>query len=157
MDKLAVLCVDDEPHVLSGLALHLGRTYRVVTATSGEEGVAALTERGPFAVVLSDMRMPGMDGAQFLAHARELMPDATRMLLTGQADVDSAVAAINDGRIFRFLTKPCPPEDLRAAFAMAVEQYDLVMAERVLLNQTLLGSVKALTQVLSLTSPCSAR
>jgi len=75
------------------------------------------------------------------------------MLLTGQADVDAAISAINDGRIFRFLTKPCPPDELRAAFELAIDQYNLVVAERVLLGQTLLGSVKALTQVLSLTSP----
>ncbi|MBI5831001.1 MAG: response regulator [Armatimonadetes bacterium] len=153
MERIAVLCVDDEPNVLAGLTLHLGRAYRVVTAESGEAGLAVLAEQGPFAVVLSDMRMPGMDGAQFLARVREQAPDATRMLLTGHADIEAAISAINDGRIFRFLTKPCPPADLRTAFELAVEQYNLVVAERVLLGQTLLGSIKALTQVLALTSP----
>jgi response regulator RpfG family c-di-GMP phosphodiesterase len=107
------------------------------------------------AVIMSDMRMPGMDGATFLARARQVAPDAVRMLLTGQADVDAAAAAINEGQIFRFLTKPCPPPMLLAAFASAVEQHELITAERVLLEQTLHGSIKTLTDVLALVSPTS--
>jgi len=153
--RTKVLCVDDERAVLDGLSLHLRRRYDVLTAESGAEGLQVLEREPTVAVVMSDMRMPGMDGAAFLTRARQLRPDTVRMLLTGQADLDSAIAAINEGQIFRFLTKPCPPATMMATFAAAVEQNRLVTAERVLLEQTLHGSIKALTDVLALTDPAS--
>lgn len=153
MERLKILCVDDEPQVLEGLGLHLRREYKVLTATGGKEGLGMIAEQGPFAVVLSDMRMPEMNGAVFLSKVREAAPDTTRMLLTGYSEMDSAISAVNDGQIFRFLTKPCPPDKLRLAFEAAVEQHRLVTAERVLLEQTLHGSIKTLTDVLSMTNP----
>jgi CheY-like chemotaxis protein len=153
--QIHVLCVDDEPNVLEGLCLHLRRKYDVVTATSGAEGIKLLEADPTMAVVLSDMRMPGMDGTAFLTRAREVLPDAVRILLTGQADLDSAIGAVNQGQIFRFLTKPCPPQMLLASVESAAEQYRLITSERVLLEQTLHGSIKALTDVLALTSPVS--
>ncbi len=146
-----ILCVDDEPNVLAGLELHLHRRYDLTTANGGAAALELL-EKSTFAVILSDMRMPGMDGAKFLSRARQLAPDSVRMLLTGQADLDSAVAAVNEGQVFRFLLKPCPPDRLLAAFQSAVEQHRLLTAERVLLEQTLRGSVKMLTEVLALTN-----
>ncbi len=154
-DKPRVLCVDDEPNVLEGLSLTLRRRYDVVTAPGGAEGLEILTGTSAFAVVISDMRMPGMDGAAFLSRAKGVAPDAVRLVLTGQADVDTAIAAVNDGALFRFLTKPCPPAVLLAAVDAAAEQHRLVTAERVLLEQTLHGSIKALTDVLALVSPTS--
>jgi CheY-like chemotaxis protein len=151
-EKLRVLCVDDEPRVLEGLQLHLRRHYAVATAGSGPEGLTRLAAER-FAIVLSDMRMPGMDGAQFLAEARAAAPDSVRMLLTGHADLEAAIAAINEGQVFRMLTKPCAPEQLLNAFAAAAHQHQLITAERVLLEQTLQGSVRALTDVLALTNP----
>jgi CheY-like chemotaxis protein len=148
-----VLCVDDEPGVLEGLRLHLERRYRLSTATSGAEALALLDRDEPYAVVISDMRMPEMDGAAFLARVRQRFPDTVRLLLTAHADVNSAVAAVNQGQIFRFLTKPCPPATLLSAIESAIEQYRLVTAERVLLEKTLHGSIKALTDVLALTQP----
>ncbi len=153
MDRMKILCVDDEPNVLEGLALHLRRAYDVAVAQSGPAGLEQIAQRGPFAVVLSDMRMPGMDGAAFLGRVRETSPDTTRMLLTGQCDLTAAIAAVNEGQIFRFLTKPCPPDQLRAAVDAAAEQYRLVVSERVLLEQTLQGSIRTLIDVLSITSP----
>lgn len=153
--KPRVLCVDDEPQILEGLMLLLRRHYDVVTATSGVAALELLAHPPAMAVIVSDMRMPGMDGATFLARARQLMPDSVRLLLTGQADMNSAIAAVNEGQIFRFLTKPCPPPLLLAAVGVAVEQYDLIMSERVLLEQTLHGSIKTLTDVLALVSPTS--
>lgn len=147
-----ILCVDDEPNVLAGLELHLHRRYDLTTASGGAAALELL-EKSTFAVILSDMRMPGMDGAKFLSHARQRAPDSVRMLLTGQADLDSAMAAVNEGQIFRFLMKPCPPDRLLAAFQSAVEQHRLITSERVLLEQTLRGSVKMLTEVLALTNP----
>jgi response regulator RpfG family c-di-GMP phosphodiesterase len=148
-----VLCVDDEPAVLDGLRRSLRGIVELHTATGGAEALATLEAAGPFAVVVSDMRMPGMDGVTLLAHFRERAPDTIRMLLTGNADVEAAAAAVNRGQIFRFLFKPCPPDDLRAAVTAAVEQHRLVTAERELLDRTLRGSVQALVETLALANP----
>jgi CheY-like chemotaxis protein len=151
--KARILCVDDEPAVLDGLSLHLGRRYELLTANSGSQALRLLESESGVAVVISDMRMPAMDGATFLSKARRLAPDAVRMLLTGETDRDSAVAAINDGQIFRFLTKPTPPTVLLNAVEAALDQHRLITAERVLLEQTLVGSMKTLSDILALTSP----
>lgn len=152
-DRPKVLCVDDEPNVLEGLKLHLRRHYDVQIASGGQMALELLEREGPFALVLSDMRMPGMDGATLLGQVRRRSPDTTRMLLTGQADLDSAIAAVNEGQLFRFLTKPCPPPALLQAFEAGVAQHRLITAERVLLEQTLRGVIRTLTDVLALTHP----
>lgn len=151
--KARILCVDDEEQVLAGLDMLLGRRFAVVTATSGAEGLHKLEEFPDIEVIISDMRMPGMDGAAFLRTAREVAPDATRILLTGQAELGSAIAAINEGQIFRFLTKPCPPSELQVALDAAVKQHRLVVGERELLEGTLQGSIKAMIEVLSIANP----
>ncbi|TAJ16787.1 MAG: response regulator [Planctomycetota bacterium] len=151
--KVHVLCVDDEPAVLDGLALHLRRRCTVHLAASAAAGLVLLRREPQIAVVISDMRMPGMDGAAFLAQARVIAPAAVRILLTGQAELSSAVTAVNEGQLFRFLTKPCPPPALLATVEAAAEQHRLITAEKVLLEQTLRGSVQALTDVLALTNP----
>ncbi len=148
-----VLFVDDEVNVLRGIARTLHAGYEVHTAGGGEEALAKLAADGPFAAVVSDMRMPGMDGAAFLQRAFAQAPDTVRLLLTGQADMDAAISAINDGRIFRFLAKPCPAATLTAALAAAVEQHRLITAEKDLLEQTLRGAVTALVETLALTHP----
>ncbi|HRD66349.1 MAG TPA: response regulator [Candidatus Competibacter sp.] len=153
IDRPKVLCVDDEPNVLEGLKLHLRRHYEVQTAGGGQMALELLEREGPFAVVLSDMRMPGMNGAALLGQVRRRYPDTTRMLLTGQADLDSAIAVVNEGQLFRFLTKPCPPPVLLQAFEAGVAQHRLITAERVLLEQTLRGVIQTLTDVLALTHP----
>ena len=153
VNKPQVLCVDDEKNVLEGLVLDLRKQCDVRVAMSGAAGLEMIQQRGPFAVVLSDMRMPEMNGATFLSRVRSVAPDTVRMLLTGQANLDAAIAAVNEGQIFRFLTKPCPPDQLKDAFEAAVQQHRLLTAERVLLEQTLRGSMQALTEVLALTNP----
>jgi len=110
-------------------------------------------ENDPPAVVISDMRMPEMDGAAFLSQVKERSPETVRLLLTGYTDIESAIAAVNHGQVFRFLTKPCNPQVLLTAVQAAAEQHRLITAERVLLEQTLHGSIKALTDILSLTNP----
>jgi response regulator RpfG family c-di-GMP phosphodiesterase len=148
-----VLLVDDEVNVLHGLRRHLRASVDVVIAGSADEALEVL-EAGPAVqVVVSDMRMPGTDGAALLAAVRARWPDTSRVLLTGQADLESAVAAVNQGQVFRFLLKPCPPDQLLLAVEAAVEQHRLVTAERELLEQTLRGSVQALLSVLSLAHP----
>jgi response regulator RpfG family c-di-GMP phosphodiesterase len=150
-----ILCVDDEANVLSAYQRQLRKLFDVGIAEGGEQALAALDSKGPYAVILSDLRMPGMDGIAFLTKARELAPDTVRMMLTGYADVATAINAVNEGNIFRLLTKPCPPEALVAALDAGIRQYRLVNAERELLERTLAGSVKVLTEVLSLVSPVS--
>jgi len=151
--KLEILCVDDEPQVLEGLRLHLKQRYVVHLAGSGTEGLEILRDTRNIAVILSDMRMPVMDGAKFLNAARSAAPEAVRMLLTGYTDMQSAIAAVNEGQIFRFISKPCPPDQLLAAFGAAVTQHQLIVAEKVLLQQTLLGCVESMVKVLSITKP----
>jgi response regulator RpfG family c-di-GMP phosphodiesterase len=151
--KLDILCVDDEPQVLEGLRLHLKQRYTVHLAGSGAEGLEILRDAKNIAVILSDMRMPVMDGAKFLNAARTSAPEAVRMLLTGYTDMQSAIAAVNEGQIFRFISKPCPPDQLLAAFGAAVTQHQLIVAEKVLLQQTLLGCVESMVKVLSITKP----
>jgi len=151
--RLRILCVDDEPNVLEGIARGLRRDYEVTTATSAADGLAAITAHPGFAIVVSDLRMPGRDGISFLAEVHRIAPDSVRMLLTGQADLDGAIAAINEGHIFKFLSKPLPLPLLTKALAGAAEQYRLITSERVLLEQTLHGSLKALTDVLALAQP----
>src|SRR3984885_5186803 len=123
-----VLCVDDEARVVEGLVLHLRKDYEVHTALSGDEGLKALKKSGGAAVVISDMRMPGMDGALFLHHVLTFYPDATRILLTGEPGRDAAISAVNNARVFRFLTKPCPPDQLRSTVKEGVIQYRMIRA-----------------------------
>ncbi|MFH1749251.1 MAG: HD domain-containing phosphohydrolase [Planctomycetota bacterium] len=148
-----ILCVDDDPNILQGYQRRLRKQCDIETALGGTEGLEAIASKGPFAVIVSDMRMPGMDGVQFLAAAKQRAPDSVRMMLTGHADQETAVEAVNEGNIFRFLTKPCPPETFAKALTAGIEQYRLVTAEKVLLEKTLRGAIKVLTDVLSLTNP----
>jgi len=99
---------------------------------------------------VADRQMPGMDGIKFLAAVRKQAPDAIRIMLTGNADLEGAIRVVNEGNIFRFLTKPCPPEVLTRALQDAQAQYRLVTSEKELLNKTLNGSIKLLTDILSM-------
>lgn len=148
-----VLFVDDEPNILGAYQRNLRNRFHIETAQGGEHGLAAIASQGPYAVVVSDLRMPGMDGVQFLAKVKEHSPDSVRVMLTGQADMTAAIAAVNEGNIFRFLTKPCPPDILAKTLDASLQQYRLIVAERELLEKTLHGSVKVLTEVLSLVNP----
>jgi DNA-binding response OmpR family regulator len=104
---------------------------------------------------MSDMRMPGMNGAQFLTAVRERWPDTVRLMLTGNADIQTAIDAVNEGCVFRFLTKPCPENVLKGALQAALAQYELITAEKELLEKTLYGSVKVLTEILALVNPAA--
>jgi len=148
-----ILLVDDEQLVLDGLKRQLRKKYDVYTADSGEKGLKYIMTEGPFAVVVSDMRMPVMDGITFLTQVRRIAPQTVRVMLTGYADQGTAIAAINRGAIFRFLTKPCSREDLTNALDAALDQYRLITAEKELLDKTLKGSIKILVDILSLSVP----
>ena len=148
-----VLFVDDEPAILRSYKRFMGLDYNVDTALGGEEGLRLLQENGPYSVVVSDMRMPGMNGAEFLSLVRQNFPDSVRMLLTGQADMEDTIEAVNNGRIYRFLTKPCPPEMLGQALDEGMELFRLRLAEKELLEQTLNGAIKLLGDILTIVSP----
>jgi response regulator RpfG family c-di-GMP phosphodiesterase len=129
------------------------RQFDLETAVGPVAGLDALESKGPFAVVVSDLRMPVMDGVQFLARVKALSPSTIRIMLTGQADLGSASMAVNEGCIFRFLLKPCPSEVLSRALEAGLEQFRLLNAERDLLEQTLRGSVEVLCEMLSFVVP----
>jgi response regulator RpfG family c-di-GMP phosphodiesterase len=148
-----ILCVDDDPNILEALRRQLRRQFDTEFAPGGAEGLHAIDSRGPFAVIVSDMRMPGMDGIQFLSAAKERAPESVRVMFTGNADLKTAVDAVNEGHVFRFVTKPCAPETLARTLDACVRQYQLVTAEKELLEKTLQGSIKILTDVLSLANP----
>ena len=132
--KSFILLVDDEQNVLSALKRELAEEpYEVVTAQSGEEGLSLL-ESHSFKVIISDERMPGMDGAEFLAAAKELSPQSVRFMLTGHASIDATMKAVNNCEIYRFFTKPWNSMELKQAILSAIERYDLEDENRRLLK-----------------------
>lgn len=151
--QVRVLCVDDEPHVLEGLNRVLHRFFDLTTAVGPEAAIATARDRGPFPIVVSDLRMPGMDGLQLLQELRAKNPDSVCLLLSGDADFSAVLQAINDGHVFRFLTKPCPGPILIRSLKAAERQYELLSSEKILLEQTVRGCVNALCEVLGIASP----
>jgi len=145
-----ILFVDDDANLLASVQRNLHRQFQLETAIGGEAALAKMAESGPFAVVISDRQMPGMDGIQFLSLARERTPDTVRVMLTGNVDLEQAIRAVNEGNIFRFLIKPCPTDLLAKTVENALTQYRLVNAEKELLEKTLSGSVKLLTEILAM-------
>jgi len=148
-----VLLVDDDPSILSAYRRNLRKLFDIETAENGAVGLQMIKERGPFAAVVSDFRMPGMDGIQFLSQVKQLAPDTVRVMLTGQADIQMSIQAINEGSIFRFLTKLCNMVHFTNALRVSIKHYHLVESERELLNKTLMGSIKVMIDTLSLVSP----
>lgn len=150
-----VLLVDDEPNVLAGLKRQLRKQFDISTATSGQEALDMVANESSFRVIVCDMRMPGMAGLEVLKRMQTLSPDTTRMMLTGNADQQTAIDAVNEGNVFRFFTKPCPAQKLATGIEAGIRQYQLVTAERELLEHTLAGSIKVLLDVLSLSDPAA--
>ena len=136
MAEHAVLCVDDESHILSSLRRSLRKEpYRLLTAGGGAEGLEILAEN-PVQVVVSDQRMPRMCGTEFLAQVRQLYPDTVRIVLSGYAEADTIVASINRGEVYRFIAKPWEDEHLRSTILQSLEHHDLVVENRALQEQT---------------------
>jgi len=148
-----ILFVDDDANLLASYERQLRKQFPIETSLGVKEGLVAIKERSPYAVVVSDLRMPEMDGIQFLSKVREITPDTVRMMLTGYADLQNTIDAVNEGNIFRFLTKPCSPETLVKSLSAGIGQYRLIMAEKELLEKTLRGSIKVLTELLALVNP----
>ena len=150
-----ILFVDDDPNILEGYQRKLQHVLLVRTALGPHAGLREIMEKGPFAVVVADMNMPVMNGVEFLKKVRENAPDTVRMMLTGNADIKTAMDAVNEGNVFRFLTKPCPSKLMGDSLIAAIEQYRLITAEKELLDGTLRGTAELLTEILSWVSPDS--
>jgi response regulator RpfG family c-di-GMP phosphodiesterase len=148
-----VLMVDDDRNLLDSFRRQFRKRLNLETATSGADGVQAVRDGGPFALVVSDMQMPNMNGVEFLSRVRELSPNTVRIMLTGNANLDVAIDAVNDGNIFRFLNKPVETEVLYQTAIEGIKQYRLITNEKVLLNKTLKGAVDLLADVLSMVNP----
>lgn len=129
-----LLIIDDEEEILRALQRQFRREYDVYTATSAEAGYQLMTEQ-PIQVIISDQRMPGMNGSEFFGRVKSEFPDAIRLLLTGYADIQAVIAAVNDGNIFRYITKPWDPVELAATVREAFNRYNLIVQNRRLLQQ----------------------
>lgn len=148
-----VLLVDDDQNILLGYSRILRKNAEVTTAPNAVAGMQTLASAGPFAAVVADYQMPEMDGIEFLKRVQKSTPDTTRLMLTGQTDLRVAMQAVNEGHIFRFLTKPCPYDVFLKALEDSFRQYQLVTAEKELLEKTLKGSIKILIDLLALACP----
>ncbi|MBL1142015.1 MAG: response regulator [Proteobacteria bacterium] len=147
-----ILFVDDEINIIQAYRRTLRNKFNIQGVSNGDDALELL-RTGDYAVIISDMQMPGMNGIEFLAAAKELKPDIVRVMLTGNADLQTAVDAVNKGDIFRFHNKPCHADILEKTISDGLRQYRLVTAEKELLEGTLTGSIQVLTELLSLINP----
>lgn len=150
-----ILFVDDEQNILNSMKRNL-RDYNITTCNSPLEAmklVNKVARSAPFAVIVSDYRMPGVSGLDFLIAVKEVSPTSVRVMLTGYSENDTAIRAINEGAIFRFLTKPTNVQSLKEVLQVCLEQHKLIVSEKELLKGTLSGSIKVLTEVLSQSNP----
>ncbi|MDD2883778.1 MAG: ATPase, T2SS/T4P/T4SS family [Dechloromonas sp.] len=130
--RYRLLLVDDEPGIVKALSrVFRQENYEVVTAGNGEEGLRLLAAHTVH-LVISDFLMPGMDGARFLREVKSRSPDTLRIMLTGHANTDAVMGAINEGAVYKFILKPWNDDDLRVTVALALEQYDLITRNRAL-------------------------
>lgn len=151
--EIKIMIVDDDRNILDGFRRILSRHFTIALCDDPMDALVKVDSEGPFAVVVSDMHMPVIDGINFLAKVREKSPDSVRIMLTGDSDVKTAIDAVNEGRIFRFLTKPCDYKVFANSLLTGIQQYRLVTAEKELLEKTLRGSISMLTEILSMSDP----
>lgn len=129
-----LLVIDDEPAILSSLRRQFRKNYQVHIANSAEEGMKLMKEHS-IQVIISDQRMPGMSGSDFFDQVKHDYPDATRLLLTGYADIQAVIEAINDGNIYRYITKPWDPTELDTIVREAFERHNLIVNNKKLMDQ----------------------
>ncbi|MCK5120302.1 MAG: response regulator, partial [Candidatus Latescibacteria bacterium] len=129
-----ILVVDDEPHNLESLRRTFRREYNVFAAAGGEEGLS-IVQQQKIALIITDQRMPGMTGIELLERAMAVHPRAIRIILTAFTDVDALIGAINAGGVYRYITKPWDPEELKITVKRAIELYDLTMENQRLLEE----------------------
>ena len=130
MKDQSILIVDDNKNILNTLKrLFVDEGYSIYTAQSGEEGLKVL-ESEKIDLIISDQKMPGMNGIEFLERTVENYPDVIPIILTGQAELSDAIRAVNNGCVYKFIQKPWNNEDLKITVRRALEQYDLIMKNR---------------------------
>lgn len=151
--KERVLLVDDEDNLLSAVKRQLRGQFDIHSAHSPHVAIQMLEKDPSYSVIVSDMRMPGMNGIEFLQAAQKISPNSIRIMLTGNSDQNTASNAINESHVYKFLTKPCSTETIEKALTDAVFQFHISQVERELLDKTLQGSIQLLTDILSLTAP----
>jgi len=148
-----ILFIDDENDFLTAIERKLRQDYDIIVVTSGKDAIDTLKSDGPIAVAVCDMRLPEMDGVATLEAINKFSPETVRLMLSGNAEQQTVVDAINKGQIFRFLNKPCKAKELRAALEDALIHHESITAEKKLLKTTIAGSVKVLMDVLAMTDP----
>lgn len=148
-----ILLVDDESNLLQAFRRNLRGRFDIVTAEGGQAAIEQIERQGPFALIVCDMQMPDVDGLKVLKTAKRLAPDTVRIMLTGNVDQQTAVNAVNDGSIFRFVNKPCPVDRLLAILDEGLRQYHVLIAEKELLSKTLAGCVGLVNDLLAVASP----
>jgi serine phosphatase RsbU (regulator of sigma subunit) len=141
--KDKVLLVDDDEMLLAGLKRQLRNHFRIETAINGEEALRMVEENGPYAVVVSDYMMPGMNGIELLTHVKTTSPDTIRMMLTGSADMSTAIKAVNEGSIYKFHPKPCPAPTLGSAIQSGIDEYLKVTTDQTQLKKVQKSLAKA--------------
>ena len=156
-----ILFVDDDPKILESFRRMFGRDHDLSFAAGGAQALELMASEGPYALVISDIKMPGMDGIEFLTRVKEAYPETVRMILTGYANQQNAIDAINDGYIFRFLVKPCKKEQLERAIQAGLEQHRLIQAGKELyglkrLKQAMQGILLGLTTLVEARDPYTA-
>jgi len=142
-----ILCVDDDPNVLASLARGLRRNFTVHTALSGSEALAILQQGGPYAAILADMRMPSMDGLEFLTQAAILAPETVGAMLTGNVDQATAVQALNSRTVHRFITKPASTEIITETLQACCILHEELRSKRKVLERAMEGGLCLLTEV----------
>jgi len=155
MHPYKILLVDDDVNLLAAIRRQLRKNYDLHFAQGGAKGLEIIASEGPFAVVISDMQMPEMNGIEFLSQVKERNPESVRVMLTGNADMQTAIDAVNEGKVYRFFSKPCSMEELSEGIDEGIQRYKLVTAEKDLLEKTVAGSVKVLTDILAMMEPAS--
>ncbi len=148
-----ILLVDDEKNILEAYKRNLNDEFDLTIADSGMSAIELIKNSDAFHVIVSDYKMPKMNGVELLEKVRGISPETIQIMLTGQAEMDAVIDLINKGKIFRFLTKPCTTEDLISNIRDAVRQHELISAEKELLGKTLGGSIKVLADLLALSKP----
>ncbi len=154
-DSETILFVDDEPAVLSAFQRQFRGTFQLETAASGASALERAAKGGPIAVLVADMQMPQMNGAELLDEFRRCSPTTVRIMLTGNSDQATAARAVNEGQIFRFLSKPCAPDVLTAALRAGLEHHRAQKLELDLLERTLNGAIHVLTDIIAAMDPAA--
>ncbi|QBG35043.1 HD domain-containing phosphohydrolase [Litorilituus sediminis] len=148
-----ILLVDDEINILNSFRRNLRGLFDFDLAQSGEEALKLIDNKNKYAVIITDMQMPVMNGVELLQEVKKKSPNTVRIMLTGNVDQKTAIDALHIGDIFRFINKPCSHQALTQAIEAGIEQYNLVIAEKILLNKTLKRTLNVLSEVLTIVNP----